>query len=117
MWYTVIAGDSLYKIAQRFGTTVEILQQANKLQSTTLNIGQVLYIPPVPGRVFQYIVQPGDSLYKLAGLFSTTIPSLIELNGIENSIIYAGQRILVPFYTEVIVNVQAANIRSGPGTN
>ena len=116
MWYTVVAGDSLYKIAQRFGTTVEILQQANKLQSTNLNIGQVLYIPPVPGRVFQYIVQPGDSLYKLASLFSTTIPSLIELNGIENSIIYAGQRILIPFYTEVIVNVQMANIRNGPGT-
>ena len=35
MWYTVIAGDSLYRIAQRFGTTVEILQQANKLRLQT----------------------------------------------------------------------------------
>lgn len=117
MWYTVVAGDSLYRIAQRFGTTVEILQQANKLQSTDLNIGQVLYIPPVPGRVFQYIVQPGDSLYSLARLFSTTIPSLVELNGIENNIIYAGQRLLIPFYTEVTVNVPMANTRSGPGAN
>ena len=79
MWYTVIAGDSLYRIAQRFGTTVEILQQANKLRTTNLNIGQVLYIPPVPGRVFQYTIQPGDSLYNLARLFSTTIPSLMQL--------------------------------------
>lgn len=117
MWYTVIAGDSLYRIAQRFGTTVEILQQANKLQSTSLNVGQVLYIPPVPGRVFQYTVQPGDSLYTLARLFSTTIPALAELNGIQNNIIYAGQRILIPFYTEVIVNVSMANVRSGSGTN
>lgn len=117
MWYTVIAGDSLFRIAQRFGTTVETLQQANKLSGTSLNIGQVLYIPPVPGRVFQYTVQPGDSLYSLARLFSTTIPALVELNQIQGNTIYAGQRILIPFYTEVIVNVAQANIRTGPGTN
>jgi len=117
MWYTVVPGDSLYIIARRFGTTVETLINANKLESTTINVGQVLYIPPVPGRAFQYIVQPGDSLYKLANLFSTTIPSLIELNGAENTIIYAGQRLLIPFYTEVIVNTSMANIRSGPGIN
>jgi spore germination protein len=117
MWYTVIAGDSLYRIAQRFGTTVEILQQANKLRTTNLNIGQVLYIPPVPGRVFQYTIQPGDSLYNLARLFSTTIPSLMQLNNLQSDLIYVGQRILIPFYTEVIVNVSMANIRSGPGAN
>ncbi len=117
MWYTVIAGDSLFRIAQRFGTTVETLQQANKLSGTSLNIGQVLYIPPVPGRVFQYTVQPGDSLYSLARLFSTTIPALVELNQIQGNTIYAGQRILIPFYTEVTVNVAQANIRTGPGTN
>lgn len=96
MWYTVIAGDSLYRIAQRFGTTVEILQQANKLRTTNLNIGQVLYIPPVPGRVFQYTIQPGDSLYNLARLFSTTIPSLMQLNNLQSDLIYVGQRILIP---------------------
>lgn len=117
MWYTVIAGDSLYRIAQRFGTTVEIIQQANKLSDTSLDIGQTLYIPPVPGRVFQYTVQPGDSLYSLSQLLGTTIPALVELNNIQNNVIYAGQRIRIPFYTEVIVNTAQANIRSGPGTN
>ena len=48
MWYTVAAGDSLYKIAQRFGTTVETLQQANKISGTVINVGQMLYIPPTP---------------------------------------------------------------------
>ncbi|MBP7176066.1 MAG: LysM peptidoglycan-binding domain-containing protein, partial [Thermoclostridium sp.] len=37
MWYIVIAGDSLSRIAQRFGTTVETLQQANKLSGTGLS--------------------------------------------------------------------------------
>lgn len=117
MWYTVIAGDSLFQIARRFGTTVETLQQANKLSGTALSVGQVLYIPPVPGRVFQYTIQPGDSLFSLARLFSTTIPALVELNQIQGTTIYAGQRLLIPFYTEVIVNVAQGNVRSGPGTN
>jgi spore germination protein len=117
MWYTVAAGDSLYQIARRFGTTVDILQQANKLSGTALSIGQTLYIPPTPGRVLQYTVQAGDSLYTISRLFGTTIPALVELNNIENYTIYQGQRILIPFYTEVIVNVASASIRSGPGTN
>ncbi|AGC67393.1 glycoside hydrolase family 18 [Thermoclostridium stercorarium subsp. stercorarium DSM 8532] len=117
MWYTVVAGDSLYQIARRFGTTVETLVEANKLQSTDLNIGQGIYIPPVPGRAFQYTVRAGDTLYGLARLFGTTIQALAELNGIENTTIYAGQRILIPFYTEVIVNTPMANVRNGPGTN
>lgn len=117
MWYTVVAGDSLFRIAQRFGTSVEIIQQANQLSGAGLSIGQRLYIPPTPGRVFQYTVQPGDSLFNLARLFSTTIPALVELNNIENDAIYVGQRILIPFYTEVSVNVATASVRSGPGTN
>jgi spore germination protein len=117
MWYTVAAGDSLYKIAQRFGTTVETLQQANKISGTVINIGQMIYIPPTPGRLMQYTIQPGDSLYRLAQLFDTTIPSLVELNNVTDSTIYAGQRLLIPFYTEVIVNAAMVNVRSGPGTN
>jgi spore germination protein len=117
MWYTVAAGDSLYIIAQRFGTTVETLQQANKISGTVINVGQMLYIPPTPGRLMQYTIQPGDSLYRLAQLFDTTIPSLVELNNVTDSTIYAGQRLLIPFYTEVIVNAAMVNVRSGPGTN
>ena len=58
MWYTVKAGDSLYRIAQIFGTTVDVLQQANKLSGTGISIGQVLYIP-YSGNTFQYTIRPG----------------------------------------------------------
>ena len=43
--YTVRSGDTLWILAQRFGTTVDILRQLNGLTSDTLNIGQVLRIP------------------------------------------------------------------------
>jgi len=44
--YTVLAGDSLSSIAQRFNTTVDALQSINNLPDrSTLNVGQRLVIP------------------------------------------------------------------------
>lgn len=43
--YEVKKGDSLYKIARTFGTTIAELRQANSLPGTTLSVGQVLVIP------------------------------------------------------------------------
>lgn len=44
--YTVQSGDTLYSIAQEFGTTVYALQQANCLGgSTVIKVGQKLYVP------------------------------------------------------------------------
>lgn len=47
--YTVQAGDSLWKIARRFGVKVEIIQQMNKLTSETLQPGTELLLPPIEG--------------------------------------------------------------------
>ena len=45
--YTVVAHDSLWKIAHQFGTTVVKLRKLNKLQKgALLHPGQVLQIPP-----------------------------------------------------------------------
>ena len=43
--YTVKSGDSLYKIAQQYGVTVNDLIRINNLTNTTLQIGQKLIIP------------------------------------------------------------------------
>jgi 5'-nucleotidase / UDP-sugar diphosphatase len=45
--YTIVKGDSLWKIAHEFGTTVVQLRKANKLKKgALLHPGQVLQIPP-----------------------------------------------------------------------
>jgi len=43
--YVVRKGDSLWRIANRFGTTTKAIQSVNKLNDTCLRIGQVLIIP------------------------------------------------------------------------
>ena len=43
--YTVMSGDSLWSIANRFGTTVDIIKSLNNLTSNLLSVGQVLQIP------------------------------------------------------------------------
>jgi membrane-bound lytic murein transglycosylase D len=42
--YVVRRGDTLYKIARRFGTSTEELQRRNRLQDTTIRPGDVLYL-------------------------------------------------------------------------
>lgn len=43
--YTVRPGDTLWQLAQRFGTTVDAIKGLSGLTSNMLNIGQVLRIP------------------------------------------------------------------------
>ena len=44
--YTVLRGDNLYRIALRFGTTVQALVQANNIADPDrICVGQVLCIP------------------------------------------------------------------------
>jgi LysM repeat protein len=43
--YVVVAGDNLFNIAQRFGTTVHAIKSANQLTYDTIYPGQVLIIP------------------------------------------------------------------------
>lgn len=43
--HTVQRGETLYRIALNYGTTVEALQRANGLLGTQINVGQVLRLP------------------------------------------------------------------------
>lgn len=43
--YVVRAGDTLYSIARRYGTTVEAIMAANRLTNYNISIGQQLVIP------------------------------------------------------------------------
>jgi len=96
--YTVRPGDTLWKIATTYGTTIAALVAANKISDPNLiSPGQVLLIPEQSPVNKTYTVMPGDTLWKISTAFKTTVTNLVQLNKIANpSLIYPGQLLLIP---------------------
>jgi LysM repeat protein len=101
--YIIRAGDTLYSIAARFGTTVNAIIAANPgINPLNLVIGQPICIPvpgptPVPCPGFIYTIQPGDTFYLIALRYGTTVDALIRANpGVDPNRLFVGQRICVP---------------------
>jgi|LFRM01.1.fsa_nt_gb spore coat assembly protein SafA len=90
--YTVVAGDSMFSIAQRFGVSLNALIAANPhiTDPNQLFPCDVLCVPcPQTGRVpascpsgfqGQYTVQAGDSMFSIAQRFGVSLNELIAAN-------------------------------------
>lgn len=95
--YTVRYGDSLWKIANRYGVSVNSLVSLNNIQNPNLIYpGQQIRVK-VSGNNNQantlyYRVRRGDSLWRIARRYRTTVSNLVRLNNIKNpNLIYIGQ--------------------------
>ncbi|MGF6953409.1 LysM repeat protein [Neobacillus sp. B4I6] len=123
--YTVVNGDALIKIANRFHVTVGELKLWNKLDTTIIYVGQRLTVvapkqtattakpatkptttvakPTVATKpqtstadTSVYTVKSGDYLGKIAGNHKTTVSNLKSLNKLKSDMIYVGQKLKVP---------------------
>ena len=107
VYYTVSSGDTLYSIARKFNTTVDVLKTLNNLSTNNLTIGQILKIPD-SGDVedgsssgsgenyFLYTVVLGDTLYSIATRFGTDINSLKSINNLTSNLLNIGQTLKIP---------------------
>ena len=105
--YTVKKGDTLFDIAKRCGTTVNMIARYNGIADpAVIYEGQILRIPvselPCAGDkgVYgykEYTVKKGDTLAGLAVQYDTSVERLADLNGISDpDMIYEGQTLLIP---------------------
>lgn len=115
--HRVRAGETLESIARRYGVAVSSLKLLNRLRTSRIVVGQKLSLPgavsrldadevrPAPAtkaaapsgvRTVRYVVREGDSLYSIARARSTTVDSIIQLNGLRGSSIRPGQVLEIP---------------------
>lgn len=90
--YIVKKGDTLYKIANMYGTAVDNLKALNNLKNNNLSIGQKLI---VPSKNKIYIVQKGDSLWSIARKYDTTVDSIKRNNNLSTNVLQIGQKLKI----------------------
>ena len=105
--YRIQRGDTLYKIARRYGTTVNNIVRLNNIQNPNLIFAGTTIIVNVENSINNlnnykvniiYRVRWGDNLYRIARRYGTTVNNLVRLNNIQNpNLIYVGQRILIRY--------------------
>lgn len=103
-YYRIQPGDMFYKIAAYYNVSVDDLLEANPgVDPNRLYIGQVICIPlatppgTCPENSEAYIIQAGDTFYKLAQQFNTTIDEIVRLNpGLNPYALLIGQKMCIP---------------------
>ena len=93
--HVVTKNETLYSIAQKYGTTVDDIIEYNNLSTNVLQLGQILYIPNT-SEYINYYVQPNDSLYSISRRFNTTIDAIKKLNNLTSDTLYINQLLLIP---------------------
>ncbi|MBE9507939.1 MAG: LysM peptidoglycan-binding domain-containing protein, partial [Chloroflexi bacterium] len=106
--HIVQPGENLFRIAQRYGTTVTALAELNGIYNPGhIVAGQTLVIPgspTMPTVAYQpqhasttHTVQPGETLAIIAHRYSVALWTLVELNSIANpALIMTGQVLAIP---------------------
>jgi len=103
--HVVQGGENLFRIALRYGTTVQAIASANGIANPArIYAGQTLTIPspgtqppPPPTGETTYVVQRGDNLFRIALRYSMSYLDLAQYNGIANPAhIYVGQVLHIP---------------------
>ena len=88
--HRVRPGDTLGKLASRYGTTIGAIQRANGLRGTTIRTGQRLNIPQ---SVKVHVVQRGENLTEIASRYGVSVRAIQSENGLRSTVIRPGQRL------------------------
>ena len=102
-------GDTLYKIARKFNTTVTELAKLNHIDSPDrIYAGQTLLVPVERDgdegvKYVEYKVKRGDTLHRIADEWNKGVNEIALFNHIKNpNLIYAGEVIRIPIAEERI---------------
>lgn len=92
--YVVQSGDTIAKIADRFGVTSDSIRWSNNLSGNSVKAGTKLKIPPVDGIV--YTVKKGDTPDTLAAKYDIPKAQIVQYNDAELHGLTIGELIILP---------------------
>lgn len=130
VYYRVRKGDTLTKIAQRYGVDIDDLRDLNHLKTKTVKPGQELLlrgvsksdvaalveqtkeVTPPPAKVTgksgkTHTVRAGETLWSIAQRYDVDPSVLTSINGIRNNAIRAGQKLKIPGDASAVANSTA----------
>lgn len=108
--YVVQSGDSLWKISQNYGVSIDSIKQLNDLNSDYLKVGQTLTLagkpiktttpasnPVAPSQTntTDYVVASGDSLWTIAQKFGISVEKIKQLNNLDSDFLKVGDTLKV----------------------
>jgi len=104
--YKVKRGDSLARIAKKYGVSTQSIKEANELQGNALKPGKSLVIPTDGSRKLAkgtksqskkdtrvYVVKKGDTLQGISKKTGLSISDIKALNHLQNSKLRTGQKL------------------------
>lgn len=105
VFYTIQPGDTLWKLQVRHKATIaDIVRSNNMLNPDVINVGDVLFLPyPVSPAYEEVVVQPGETLARIAARYKTTVYNIAMTNQLGRAdMVYAGQTLKVSRGPEVM---------------
>ena len=114
--YTVKSGDTLYKIANQFGLSVNELKSINNLSTNNLSIGQVLKVKKdtnndntTSDKSSTYTVKSGDTLYSISRKLNVSVDEIKRANNLTNNLLTVGQILQIPTDTTKVYTVKSGD--------
>ncbi|GAL23541.1 N-acetylmuramoyl-L-alanine amidase [Vibrio maritimus] len=98
MTHTVVKGDYLGKVANKYKVSVADIKRENNLKSDVLKLGQKLKITvslkDLPLR--KHTVKRGEYLGKIASQYGVSVKSIRDANKLRSDSLAVGQVLLIP---------------------
>lgn len=97
--HVVQSGDTLSKVAEQFGVSIDTIKWANDLRRDALSVGQELKIPPVTGVIHK--VKDGETVYSIAKKYKTDAQKIVnfpfnDFVDLDTFALAVGQSLIVP---------------------
>ena len=100
--HIVVSGDSLWSLASKYDTEVNIIKEINYIETSLLSINDTLLIPLSKTKMNNFIpyemhiVSEGDTLWDISKKYNIEITDLIRMNSLnKNSYLQLGQQLTI----------------------